>query len=410
MKHWPALLALAFAGFVARSLLLNLAVQASALHKVAGMLVFALVPIGFLVALVLMLRTVRPSLKTVAGQLSAPAKRGSSLYQVASVLIPFLFVYAAFDYFYDDASLYHYKVWEDSTLANADLFNGGSSHLEDRLVMGLDKTVLISVGIAAVLRWLVGLWRNARGNALVGFANAYLEVIWMSLAAWTFTIAYDELVSNRVAYAWAAEQWKGVIASLGPLSGVGQFLSDALGAADTVIVVPVAWLAVGAIVYGRSIPQGADLLSKPVRRRWLRVPQALRSDVSDSFGPLTRGLRLLKHAGLGTMLLFCLVFLAAQLIPDALWFTERALIGAQDLESLWWWLSAVLGGFNDAVGTVFLICLVAAAVERVLSARAQSGAEGEAGVAGQAQGLLDPQRDRPRIGGRDEESHGLVPV
>jgi hypothetical protein len=417
-RHWPALLALSFGGFMMRQLMINLAVQASAVHKVFGMLVFALVPLGLLIALVLMLRTVRPSLPSVATLLGAAGPRGSGMFQVASVLVPFLFVYSAFDYFIDDRAAYYYRVWEDESLNNASLFSGGTTHMADRLIFGLDKTVLISVGIAVSLRWLIGLWRSARGYAFVGFTTAYLEVVWMTLAALTFTLAQNELVKSRVAYVWADDHWKTLLGSLGPASGAAKFVSDALGAADLVIVVPVAWLAVAAIVYGRSVPEGADLLPPPARRHWLRMPRALRSDVSDSFGPLARGLRLLRHVGLAPMLLFCVVFVLAQSVPDAFWFAERALIGPQDLKTVWWPLSYLLAGFNDSVGAMVLVCLVAVAVDRVLGLReasrageaAESARDGQPGVGGIVGGVVDPHRGGPHTGGRDEESRGLVPA
>jgi hypothetical protein len=80
LRHWPTLLAVIFAGYIARQVFVRLAVYASDGHRVLGMLVFALVPMGFLIAIVLALRAVRS-------------------------LLPFLVVYASVDFFTDPSAV-----------------------------------------------------------------------------------------------------------------------------------------------------------------------------------------------------------------------------------------------------------------------------------------------------------------
>src|SRR5262245_36014103 len=89
-RHWPVLLALALAGGLARQLLISQAVRASTWREgLGGLLLFPLVPAAVLIAMVLMLRAMRPSLPYL-GPRSRPE---SMLAYLASVLIPFLAFY-----------------------------------------------------------------------------------------------------------------------------------------------------------------------------------------------------------------------------------------------------------------------------------------------------------------------------
>jgi hypothetical protein len=143
----------------------------------------------------------------------------------------------------------------------------------------------------------------------------------------------------------------------------------------------VAWLAVGAVVYGHEIrppaPPSHDLLGLAAKR-WLRLPALIRrigaeigADLRERFGPLWFGLRLLLRAGLRPMLLFCLTFMLAHASTIWLFEIERWLVGPQDLGRVWMPLSVPLSVFNEGVSMVLLVVLLAAAVDRVL--RSQDG-------------------------------------
>lgn len=410
-RHWPTLLALAFAGYIARQVILRLAVHASDVHWVLGMLVFALVPFGLLIALLLMLRSVKASLPTVTA--IASGQKVGVLANLASVLVPFLLVYSSLDYVVDDRSDYAYFIFVDEALSNADVFtNPNAVDMKSRMFFDLDYWSVGVVLVAGLLRYLIGLWQSGRTKTAVRFVGAYLELVWLTLAVVTFSAAKEDLQSRRFA-AWANDGWQSVLDALGPLASTAKFIGAALVAADAVILVPLAWLAVGAILYGRTLSQGADLLSAPARKRWLRMPAALRSDVSQSFGPLARGLAMLRHLGLAPMLLFCLIFLSAGMLPDLLWAAERWLIGPQELDSIWTPLSSPLSALNEAIGSTLLICMVAVAVDRALSllpAAEPSAVDGEPGVAGQGSHANDPNGNGRGVAGRNEEREDLVPV
>jgi hypothetical protein len=151
-------------------------------------------------------------------------------------------------------------------------------------------------------------------------------------------------------------------------------------------VLPLAWLAVGAVIYGRELeplPPPTSQLYQRAADRLSRGPRAVRrlatelgTDLSGRFAPLFRSLRVLFRAGWSSMLLFWLAFLIAQTAPQWLWELERLVIGPRDLGLVWAPLSGPLAALNEAVGNVLLICLLAAAIDRALHAPAPGPAAG----------------------------------
>jgi hypothetical protein len=148
----------------------------------------------------------------------------------------------------------------------------------------------------------------------------------------------------------------------------------------------VAWLTVGAVVYGHRLaesPTAKDLFDRSAERR-SRVPAPLRwllsrlsAELRLRFTPLVDGLRLLFRSGLAAMLLFCLVYLVLSPVNSTdrgllggaggwMWELERLVIGPQELNAVWLPASYMLSSLNGAVETVLLICLLGAAVDRVL--------------------------------------------
>jgi len=393
-RHWPVLFALYFAGAAARAFIMIGAVQASRLSGVLGVMVVILGPVATLISLVLMLRVVRPSLPWLAAATAdLPAEEGEARHRrptlmdhLASALIPFLAVYASWGYLKEDVSDYVYNVLKDASFNDARVFEDPGvlgRELDQRLPFNTSITLISVIVVAIVLRWLLNVWRGGRKWPVLGILGAYVEVIWIIVTIATLNQARDPLTSwlrERKVVEWLLDLWDRAVEALGPLTDIarnaGEWLMGAIASADTVIVVPLAWLAVGAVVYGHKLAPPAPSTSELLRRaskRWSALPKPLRvvganmsSDVRERFTPLVHGIRTLARAGLAPMLFFCIAFLVAQTARDWMWEAERMLIGPHDLQEVWMPLSGPLGLFNDAVGVVLLACLLAAAVDRVL--------------------------------------------
>ncbi|MEN3608246.1 hypothetical protein AAH979_01735 [Plantactinospora sp. ZYX-F-223] len=452
VRHWPVLFALYFAGAAAREFVVLGAVQVSKINGVLGMLVVVLGPIATLTALVLMLRALRPSLPWLsaattetadidsteppdigtteaagvaeAGEVGIwpagdtggrPPRRKTLLDHLGSALVPFLAVYASWGYLQEDLTDYLYKVFVDTYLADAAIFTDPgqvAENAERRMPLDLTGTILAVVAVAVVLRWLLGKWQERSRMGWLGIPGAYVEVVWISVVATTVAQAQDPLLQwlqERRIVVWLLDAWHTLVDQLGPLSGpvraAGAFLVGAAGSVQVAIIVPLAWLAVGAVVYGHRLtpppPSEADLVERAARR-WRALPRPVRvvganlgADLRERFAPMVHSLRLMARAGLAPMLFFCLAFLLAQTAREWLWEAERMIIGGQDLESIWMPLSGQLALLNDAVGTVVLACLLGAAVDRVLRIQPPPSASGTERSTAETSAGDQPAGDQP---------------
>jgi hypothetical protein len=380
--HWPVLLSLFMAGLIGRELVMLAAVEVSDVHAVAGALVLVLAPIATLTAMVLMLRAVRTSLPALRAAVPGPGHR-RLLDHLGSVLVPFLAVYASAGYLRRDTSEYSYRVWEDDTLNNPEFVaNPGSVDPLDRLPFSLGLPLVLVVVVAVVLRWLLGRWEAARRRPWLGIPGAYLEVIWITLVVVAVNLAAEraaEWLTSRRVVRGLREWWSEFAGDLGgvgePVRAAASWLQDQVTYVDAVLVLPIAWLTVGTVVFGRRMAEPA-LPRVPGRavRAWVRLPRPARrivggitADLRDRFLPLLRSVALLWRTGPGPMLIFCLAFLAAQSLGIWLWELERRVVGPQE-PYLWFPLSDALRGLNEGIATMVLVCLLAAAVDRVVRA------------------------------------------
>jgi hypothetical protein len=430
-RHWPTLLALVLVGLAGRTFVIDQAVKVSDVNALLGYLVFSSASIPLLLALVVMLRAMRPSLRVLGKHgLGSPAAtgdatppRGRLLGQVGSVLVPFIIVYASYGYFRDDLSGYLYKIFEAEVVDRpGGLFDPGPADVKSRLPFAITATLFAVIAVAAALRWVISRRRTAVSAFWLGVVAAYLEIVWITTVlgvADAMRVKAAAWLEGRRLVHGVSSTFSGVVHWFGPLrppteSAFG-WLFAAVGAITPVIVVPVAWLAVGAVVYGRSVstpPRHARTTEDDPATAsvglWLRDHAV--SLVRGRFGQLIDGLRLLFRAGLGPMLLFCLAFVFAQTVATWLWELERVFIGPHDLMPFWRPVSLPLSIVNDAIGLSLLICLVAAAVDRVsgLSAGPVPSEDRQPEVVRQVVAEHDADGDRAGGGGEHEVGQPLV--
>jgi hypothetical protein len=435
-RHWPVLLSLAVFGFVLRYAFTYAAVKATALHPAVAVLVYALIPISMLVPMLIMLRIVRRSLPDPPDPAGGTrSDRLSGMSQLAGVLIPFLAVYAAYEYFEQDRSNFYYEVWLDETFNNPDLWNNlDAVNTDERLPSPFSLTMATLIGAAVVLRMVLGfVARNRQPGVVLGFSRVYLEATWISMTALpasVFLVAADTWLNERELVNWLQTAMSKVTALFGPFSGAADtvvaWLGQIVGTADAVIIIPIAWLTIGCIVYGHEIVSPPRAQTEAIAlQRWQRLNPTVRSILlpvrnaaDDRLGPMVRGLSLLKHAGLPTMLLFCLAFVVAQSAPELLWEVARLIVGPQDLD-VWEPLAGPVSTFSEAIGLMLTICLVAAAVDHVLRVPPPaepagsdpippSPGDGQPDVTRIQQAPVDLQGGRFGVGGRDEQSRDAV--
>ena len=272
-----------------------------------------------------------------------------------------------------------YGVVAQVAFAENDPTDPRSVDVASRLPFQITVALLSVVAVAALLRFGLGRWKGAARRPWLGILGAYLEIIWITLAAAFLLNEFKRWLTSRRLVDWLEDTTVRVLDQLGPLSANGvldwlyRFAADAVA----VVAVPVAWLTVGAVVYGRALapsPVPADL---PAVRAWRGLPATLRgllrtlgASLRERFGPMMLALGLLVRARVRPILLVCLVFLVVQSTPTWLWEIERLLIGPRELVDVWIPLSRPLGVINDAIRATLLVCLLAATVEHLLRATA----------------------------------------
>lgn len=415
-RHWPVLLALFIAAIVARELVLRAAVRVSVFNAELGWLVLLFAPMATLTALVLMLRVVRPSLPFLGGGEKPP----SVIRHLASVLVPFMTIYYFEDWLRDDIFDYSSRVFQDfiDTLV-VDIFESTDTGEEaepatdilDRFPYDLSVSLIAIVVISIVARALLARWSATERRAWLGLPGAYLELIWLTLVG---VVAFKEISDSIVEWGGNRRMFHAVRAiwdeGVGTATGAApssdgpvSWLLGQLGSVDAVLIIPLSWLAIGAVVLGFGAAATGPGTPHRLRnrrfyqraqQRWLSAPRPMRwvtnavtGDVRDRFLPLVHGARMLLRAGLAPMLLFCLAFVAAKTLSDWLWELQRWLIGPQEPSGVWFALSWPLGVINRAVGMAVLVCLLAAAVDRAVHAsRSRPGSDGT--VAADAAGAV----------------------
>lgn len=401
-RHGPALFALAFAGIAAQWGVMELAKQAAKLHPLAGLLTVMIVPLIVLAVYVLMMRVVRGSLRFAKAAHASTGGHRNALDHLGSVLLPFLAVWAAQGFLDDLVEQYRFNVWFDVVGENlshlADDVKPQAVTAAERLDVNLSGAVIVVIVVAFAARWGIGRLRNTadphqppRGPRWLGVLGAYFESVWLMLvfvplAAIPATVL--GWAGDRRIVAWFTSTKDDAVANLGsfsnPADGALSWIGDLFGNAQTVILAPVAWLTVGAIIYGHRLPDLSGESHDHEDRhatgggfgKWAAAKA--RSQFTGRFGPLVGGLRLLARGSTRPLLLFCLLFVVVSPLllggnrllglEGWLWDLERLIAGPQD-SNIWYFLSETLGPVNQAIQDVVLICLLTAAVDRLVLAQ-----------------------------------------
>jgi hypothetical protein len=380
--HLPTLLVVFLLGAGIRGGVLWASVELSDSHHTLAGLLLPLAPMATLTAIIVMLRHVSVALPwaSFADGVDEQSRTARHLSLLASTLIPFLTVYAAQGYLKEDLRAFVNAAAYDEIFGQADVFYGGSADI-DRTIIA-DGTLMVAlVAVALVLRFLIGRFDLPARHVAFGIVAAYVEVLWLFLLASQLT-RYQatawQWVEDRRFVEWVDDRWAALLDVVGPLSrpleavagAVGSFLTDA----DAVVLIPIAWLTVGAVALGQKIEH------PPRERRdtrWSsrveRVPPVVRrvgseatADLRGRFSGLANGLRLLAVGGLLPMLLFCLVFVVARQAGALTVEVWRLVVGPTSRDTAIAF-GAYLDLLRDGVYTIALVGLLAAAVDRVVS-------------------------------------------
>ncbi|MEL4359251.1 MULTISPECIES: hypothetical protein [unclassified Luteococcus] len=379
-RHWPALLGWFLLGAAGRRGFMWLAVATADVNRTLGALILPLAPISTLLSLVMMLRSTAASLPAFAGFTQAHQGRNERLrghlVVATEVLIPFLAVYSAQGLLRTDVTTYIHSNTADEWL------NEGLAADFARSTVAPEWLLLTLVVVALVLRKTIVGFELPRRHLGWAALNGYLEALWMVTLGAVLTHrlgAIQEWVTTRAVIVGIIEQYQRFVAWAGAIGTAFQSLVDAistlLGNLSAIVVLPVAWLAIGAAVYGAQLREGT--LSAPeIRTQQLRrIPSPVRRVVAQSVEPVTTPVKetaaaigRVAAAGIIPMVLFCLVFVAAGELQVGVAWLQRWLVGPQEgLARVATEPFLQLG--QQAVYFVVAMALLAAAVNRVVGAQ-----------------------------------------
>ncbi len=428
--HWPWLLTIYLLGAAGHGAALWAAVVVSREHETLASLILPLAPIASLVALILMLRRLAPSLRHASFSLrgepvvapgSTPVReRGrftGRLALLASLLIPFLTLYSTQGYLEEDRQAFTNAAVVDEIYGNAAVFHGGSVNDHRALIVSSTAALVVVIVVTLVIRRVLNQLGLPDRHVAFAILAGYVEVFWLFSVASSFDqgkAAIRTWVADRVAVHWVTDHVDSVVASLGVLGGPLRAGLDAVhglyASFTDVLLVPVAWLVIGAVVFGRTL-QRKPLGVRPPRRWSHRVERArhrletlpaparkvtndVGKDLKGRFGDLGDAMRLLVASGALVIVLFCLVFFLARYAEYASAEVLRAVIGPRSLDTglaFAPWVEVVTRG----VYTVILIVLVAATVDRVVGRQEAGGpADDTTGCRCAGSDLTGPGRQR----------------
>ena len=319
---------------------------------------------------------------------------------VAVTLLPFLGIYAAFEYIEDIASLLvAYEI-----VLNG-LFSGGIlDSINPETPEEVRRTIIIVVG-AYILRRLVDLVHEKTNFRPLGLVAALIEAFFLLLLVFLGTsIISGWLWTLRTtrAYAWGVEVWQGFTTTLGRISDVLPGLAEwVVGAVEWLwpvfthaFVQPIMWLAVAALVYGSHVLSFAEmwrkgepltahldadshvLLDKRGRRRArpgtrgraviIEVQEALFGDLNDKYLPTFQSLRLVLRGGVLFLAAYVLIYSVFTVVARSFKDTAIEIFGGR-VANFWVAWDDLITGLTQPFGDTLRLALLAVAFRRVLT-------------------------------------------
>lgn len=392
-RHWPVLLVLYLLGMAGREIAIYLAVQGSGVDVWLGAVLLPFAPLSLMVAVLLMLDAVGPSLW------HGPVRQ-DRLTLLAGALVPFLAVYSAQGFLRADRNRFLNEAVADEYNNDSYLFD--PTTVQSRTIADVDPVVMIVVILAVLLlrRALDWTGLTARNTPVRLFA-AWLEVAWLTWLASMLLAEIEgirEWIEQRVFVDWVLDAWAAFLDLIGPLatpvSAVTSWVGGLLTDMNALIVLPLAWLATGAVVYGGTLTSrslGVTSLSPRLtwsarqlvraRERVSLLPQplqgwlgAVNKALFGRFTTLMGGLRTLAVGGVVPMVLFCLAFLISRYAEAATAELIRWALGprsATDIVSF----NTYVRIASTSVSLLLQVTLVAAAVDRLLVTAKRLAAE-----------------------------------
>lgn len=390
-RHWPALVAVAVLAEVLRELSLRAALVVAPVSGVLGMLVLCLAPLASVIGIVVMLHVMR---REEGGRLDVRALVRS----IGSVLVPYLVIYEFYGGLSDDWQRYIDQAALDHAIAA-----GSGVTTSEPVPEGFAGVVVITVCGALVLRTV--LERLARRSAARApttsagtraawwrIAAGYFEVVWIVVGAFTVTALLGTVRdwwTTRTVVVSLRTWWQDVVEQVEALrvlaDAVAPVTSFLVAGIVTGLVVPLAWLTLGTIVYGVEAidvvdpehltaddatagrtTRVVDRFNRTLGTTRARTAWQFMLDPGRRFGGLVGAVGMLWRSRWGAVLLFCIAFAVLTLVQQAVLGAAGAVLGQPGI-AVW---RAVVGPLETVARIavqVLTTALLAAAADSLLA-------------------------------------------
>ncbi|MEV6282935.1 hypothetical protein [Kribbella sp. NPDC051770] len=399
-RAWPRLLAVFVVAELVHRGVLWVAVQAGARVQAAGIAVLALlvvVSLAMYVAMFLVLRGELPyHRRAVSEGVLAPdgveaGKEARAVDALASALLPFLAFYAAYKFLQAEALNYEYQLAVHNLMDDAvTTLTGGTVAQAPTGLQALSTWLFIGLGVAAYLLRLV--FKKKKGADESGPARklfaTYLEALWIFVVAYqasAYLPSPKSWLQERVlwqwghdAYGWVLDHVLGVERIREIWDAVTGFVAAGIGDLWSAAVLPLMWITMTAVIYGRVVPKAERIEQlrwrfDRISNRWQRTPRLVQaagnsmvSDWRDRWRPVRDAFRLVARSGIRPMLGYFLAWAVVTYAAGAVWILLRDyVVGPQSL-AFWMVIDEPIELAVEALKIMLQIALLAAAYDRMV--------------------------------------------
>lgn len=383
--RWPMLTAWFLAGALVRYVALEIAGWVGAYTAIGGMLLLPLAALGRLtgfVAMFLVLREGMPRLGAIAPLPIDPRERREQFRSsLLGAILPFFAFYTAWRFLREDAAYYFTRVLEVSAGLGLQAVVDGTAQVGDAALgeIGLGPLTLVLVALTYGLRWALKRWK-ARLPRWSAFGEVYLEAVWVWLSLYAIADLIERFaawVGQRQGVVWLEELRAGLVPNLEWATAIWNGIEWVLAQAGGVLLLPLAWLAIAGVVYGRALKASAPTVRSTLvdraQQRYRTLPERIRRRLGDvgrsllaRFKPLGDAIVLMWRAGPVLIASYVLAFTVLRLLESLLRIALTRLIGPHDLLEFWMVYDALILLAVPLVVEPMRIALVAASYDGAL--------------------------------------------
>lgn len=345
LRLFPQLMSLQLAGWAGYYAVLHIASVIAGRHAWVALAIFSTGFICLLTPIIVQLRLIGDYLRVreVLPDDHPVDDRDDGITRLlALTLLPFLGIYAAFNYIFDSAGQL-----VTSSLAQSGIFNP-ENNVVDRLAPGSPREMWQIAAIVAgayTLRRLLDLLHEATDIRALGLLAALVEGFFMLsllLSGGHILASFSDWLTQTALAAWWGTFVEGLSNSFalikinlpGVLVTIASFFFETLWPFLTsVLARPVMWLAVASLVYGSHMLSVAEVWAKGerpsdavakltraqrrqraragsgnFRRAWLEFQEIFLGDIDDKYVPSFQSLRLVLRVGVLFLASFVLLY------------------------------------------------------------------------------------------------------